>query len=236
MKNYKYGYEVTEEGRDIDGEYYARFEFGNGYGAVVRRKDLNENKWRIYVLLGDEIQEDFELWGEDFTDCLNVGSEDDINGVLEEISEMEEVEMTQKEKMAELAKQGWDYFEVKERFESKENFLVLKEDAPQWIRDLMNVVHEQVEESTNDWIYTMVRENFVVLEDHDSEDWDDIQTYYNMSNKDLLDWVHGRMDRVDKLMEARRYTRMDAALDDAFQKMYDEVRYHMIDFLRKETE
>lgn len=97
------------------------------------------------------------------------------------------------------AKQMSQAFEGRTRV-SGESFRILKDDAPQWMIDVIRTAHDSARMLPDDWRYAFIEE--VCDELAEASDVDDIQLEPDIYTHDLTAWLHSRADRLGYITEA----------------------------------
>jgi hypothetical protein len=103
--------------------------------------------------------------------------------------------------MATLAGEAYDLFETRTRLDSDETYDSLKDDAPQWLQDLVHDAHGSM--LPDDWRYATIRAALGFIHDGGLEDVDaahDASSEFADDNVDVytgarLEWLGSHLDR-----------------------------------------
>jgi len=99
----------------------------------------------------------------------------------------------------ELAREALGYFVLKER-PNGEAFWAVKDDAPQWVRDLCFKAHDSGEILPDDWRYRFVVESLETLSE--CEDPYDVYIETYTHSGELLNWFASSLARLQWVQEA----------------------------------
>lgn len=97
-----------------------------------------------------------------------------------------------------LAGEAYDWFTRKER--GDETITVLKEDAPEWLTDLVREAHGDF--LPDEWRYKAIRSALGAIHDNEGEDIDDLGSEWADQNVDTytyarLHWLASHLSRAD---------------------------------------
>lgn len=103
------------------------------------------------------------------------------------------------------AQEALRYFQLKTR-EDGTKFWAKRENAPEWVKDLVFAAHEGGDFLPDDWRYAFLVEALDALAD--TEDPDDVQLEADVYNHELLSWLASHAHRpsfVDEHIEEHGY-------------------------------
>ena len=107
-------------------------------------------------------------------------------------------------RFATVAGEAYDMFETRERRDSGESYTTLKDEAPEWLRDLVHEAHGDM--LPDDWRYETVQDALGWIHDNDADEDADAHEFADQAvdtyTGSRLAWLSSHLNRPNYVDEA----------------------------------